>query len=238
MSISEPKVTVLMPVYNGEPYLRKAIESILNQTFTDFEFLIINDGSVDRTVSIIELYNDPRITLIHNESNLGLVATLNKGLDLARGEYIARMDSDDLCLPERIAKQVLFMDLHPEVGVCGTGYEDMKTGRNIIRPTEHEDIIEFMLKSGCALAHPTVMIRTAVLRKNRLYYDPDYQQAEDFELWTRMIKVTHLANIPEVLVRHRTHSSQISRKFAQELELKTNQILDLFRKSLNYTHSN
>jgi len=98
MSLENPKVTVLMPVYNGEQYLREAIESILTQSFTDFEFLIINDGSTDSSVEIIESYDDPRIRLIHNEANLKLVATLNKGVDLARGEYIARMDCDDISL--------------------------------------------------------------------------------------------------------------------------------------------
>ena len=109
-----------MPVYNGERYLREAIDSILNQTFKDFEFLIINDGSTDLSVEIIESYADKRISLAHNGQNLGLITTLNRGFDLACGEYIARMDCDDISLPDRLEKQVVFMDNHPEIGICGS----------------------------------------------------------------------------------------------------------------------
>ena len=112
------KVTVLMPVYNGEIYLKQAIESILHQTLSDFEFLIINDGSTDASVEIIQSIKDPSIRLLHNRTNLTLVPTLNKGLELARGEYVARMDCDDISLPERLAKQVEFMDRFRDVGVC------------------------------------------------------------------------------------------------------------------------
>ena len=115
-----PKVTVLMPVYNGEKYLKEAITSILLQTFDDFEFLIINDGSSDASVDIIQSFRDPRIRLVHNDTNIGLIATLNKGLKLAHGKYVARMDQDDISLPRRLEKQTYFMDNNPDVGVCGT----------------------------------------------------------------------------------------------------------------------
>ena len=114
-----PKVTVLMPVYNCEKYLRESIESILNQTFKDFEFLIINDGSSDKSAEIVESYNDNRINFVQNEKNIGLAASLNRGLDIAKGEYIARMDADDISLPERLEKQVRFMETNPQIGICG-----------------------------------------------------------------------------------------------------------------------
>jgi glycosyltransferase involved in cell wall biosynthesis len=118
-----PKVTVLMPTYNGAKVLREAIDSILTQTFGDFEFHILNDGSLDKSVDIIRSYADGRIRLEHNEGHLGLISTLNRGLDLARGGFIARMDWDDTSFPTRLEKQVYFMQVHPELGVCGTWIE-------------------------------------------------------------------------------------------------------------------
>ena len=118
--ISFQKATVLMPVYNAEKYVAEAIDSILNQTFNDFEFLIINDGSTDNSLDIIKSYDDPRITIINNETNLGLSHTLNKGIELARGEYIIRMDADDISLSIRLEKQIEFMDSNQHIGICGS----------------------------------------------------------------------------------------------------------------------
>jgi len=121
--MNQPQLTVLMPVYNGGPFLRSAIESILNQDFSDFDFLIIDDGSTDGSHEIAASYADPRIRLESNGRNLGLIATLNRGLDLARGTYVARMDADDIAFPDRLSKQLTFMEAHPEIGLCGTWYE-------------------------------------------------------------------------------------------------------------------
>ena len=118
-NIKTPKITVLMPVYNGEKYLKESIESILKQTFRDFEFLIINDTSTDESEKIIRSFKDSRIKLIKNEKNIGLTKSLNKGLDLAKGEYMARMDADDISLPKRLEIQVAFMDKNPKIGVIG-----------------------------------------------------------------------------------------------------------------------
>src|SRR2546423_6687976 len=120
-----PRVSVLMPVYDVAKYLREAIDSILGQTFTDFEFIIIDDASTDRSAEIINSYNDPRIRFIQNEKNVGLIATLNRGLDLAYGEYLARMDQDDVSLPERLAKQVAFMETASDVAASGTWARDI-----------------------------------------------------------------------------------------------------------------
>ena len=124
--MNEPMVTVLMAVYNGEKFLKEAMESILTQTFTDFEFLIINDGSTDNSVKIIEEFNDPRIRLIHNEKNLKLIASLNKGISLAKGKYIARMDCDDISMPYRLEKEVDFLENSLEYGLVGTCYTDYR----------------------------------------------------------------------------------------------------------------
>lgn len=203
------KVTVLMPIYNGEKYLKEAIDSILNQTFSNFEFLIIDDGSNDETISIIKSYSDSRIRLVQNEKKLKLAATLNKGLDLALGEYIARMDCDDISLPERLDEQVAFMDNHPDVGICGTWFEFTDFGQIIKWPEQHDEI-KAQLFYNTALGHPTVMMRTDIMRQYGLYYDVSYGYSEDYELWTRLSRVTKLANIPKVLLKYRIHHGQAS----------------------------
>lgn len=212
MFSDKPKVTVLMPVYNGEKHLSEAIDSILQQTFTDFDFLIIDDGSNDQSVSIIERYKDKRILLLRNNRNRGLVETLNKGLDIAKGQYIARMDCDDISYPERLQKQVDFMDKHPDIGVCGTWAElfGEKHGEVWKYPINHDEI-KCSLIFNSVLVHPSVIIRKSIFRGYNLYYDPTYIYAEDFELWQRCTQRFLVANIPEVLLKYRITSSSTSR---------------------------
>jgi glycosyltransferase involved in cell wall biosynthesis len=222
-----PKVTVLMPVYNGERYLREAIESILSQTFHDFEFLIINDASTDGSVEIINSYSDPRIRLVHNKTNMGRCATPNKGLDLAKGEYLARMDCDDVCPSTRLEKQLIFLNAHPNVGVCGTWIKlFMGTDLIIKYPLTHEEIKCHMIL-GSQLAGASAMFRKKVFLAHHLYYDVNYKLAEDYELWTRCAFATRLANIPEILYEYRWHTEQISQtdslgldKYASDVRMK------------------
>ncbi len=221
------KVSVIMPVYNGEKYLRRAIKSILNQSFADFEFLIIDDASTDKSRDIIQSYKDPRIRFIRNNTNLKIVLTLNKALDLAQGEYIARMDCDDISLADRLAKQVAFMDSHPEIGVCGTWVKIFKYGvRKVWRYPTEPGIIKSLLLFQCPLAHPTVMLRKKILNK-KLYYNPLYIYAEDYEFWTRLSKYTSIANIGEVLLEYRRHPNQVSLRHEEE-QMATS---DLIRKT-------
>lgn len=209
-----PKVTVLMPVYNGEQYLKDAIESILTQTFTDFEFLIIDDGSLDRSVEIISSYDDPRINLIHNGKNLGLINTLNKGLKLSRGQYVARMDCDDISLPDRLNRQVAFMDSNPHVGISGTWIRHFggKSRKSFFLPTDHERI-KCGLLFHTMLAHPSLMLRKKSLVQNNLYYDPAYKNAEDYELLVRAMKYLTLRNIGEILLLYRIHDNQVGQRY-------------------------
>lgn len=212
-----PKVTVLMPVYNGGPYLAEAIQSVLQQTFTDFEFLIIDDGSTDESIVIIQMFNDPRIQLIHNDMNQGLVTSLNKGIGLALGEYVARMDADDVCLPERLALQVAFMDAHRDIGVCGTWVEVLgEPYGQILRYPTDPDTLKCTQLFGPALAHPSVMIRRDLLKETKLLYDPSYKHAEDFELWVRASEYTSLANMGKVLLRYRLNPQQVSKLHNEE----------------------
>ncbi|CVK19931.1 glycosyltransferase family 2 protein [Sporomusa sphaeroides] len=207
-----PKVTVLMSVYNGEQYLREAIESILKQSYKNFELLIINDASTDTSRSIIQSYSDPRIRLIDNEVNLGLTVSLNKGIALSQGEYIARMDSDDISLDERLEKQVQFMKEHSDIGVCGSWVETFGVRHEIWQyPIEHNEITSRLLFYN-SLAHSTVIFRRNLLCKLGLCYNEEYRYSQDYELWIRCSGVVRLANIPEPLVKYRLSENQIGRK--------------------------
>lgn len=212
-----PKVTVLMSVYNGEKYLREAIDSILSQTFRDFEFLIINDGSTDTSVEIINAYTDPRIQLVHNDSNLGQAATMNRGLDLAHGEYIARMDCDDISLSMRLEKQVRFMDENPEVTICGAWCRVFGAEQNAVwKYPLSADIIRTELLFSCAMVHPSVIMRRYLLDLNRFRYSESHWHAEDYELWARASESIKLANLGEVLILYRVHADQLGSKYTGE----------------------
>lgn len=206
-----PRVTVLLPVHNGEAYLREAIESVLNQTFSDFEFLIINDGSTDRTGVIILSFTDPRIRCLNNPECLGLVKTLNRGLSEARGEYVARMDADDICMPERLALQVDYLDRHPEVGILGGQTIDFNDRRrkHYFRYTDHDDIGASLLFST-TLCHPTVMLRTSMIRPYHLWYDESALHCEDRELWIRSCRLVKVANLDAVVLYYREHDQSVN----------------------------
>ena len=212
-----PKVTVLMPVYNAEKYVGEAIESILNQTFRDFEFLIINDGSTDSSLDVVQYYKDPRIKLVNNEKNLGLSNTLNKGIDLAQGEYLARMDADDISLRERLKKQVGFMDSHPDIGICGSWIQifDELGNRNIgYYPPSHDELLCSLFYNSC-FAHPTVMIRRQIIEESYMRFDGTYCPAEDYYFWLNLLKITNGANLQEILLRYRLSKTQMTSKAAE-----------------------
>jgi len=215
-NIKKPKVTVLMPVYNGEKYLKESIESILNQTFTDFEFLIINDGSTDRTEEIIKSYKDTRIKLVNNETNLKLIKTLNKGLDLAKGKYIARMDADDVSLPKRLKIQVDFMDNNPEIGVSGA-WAKVIGGKNkkYIKTYSNFEKIKATSIFKNILIHPSVIIRKEILNKYNLRYNEESQHSEDYELWARCTKCFPITNIKKYLMLYRIHNENISHQHSE-----------------------
>ena len=213
-SSSIHKISVLMPVYNAEKYIAEAIDSILAQTFTDFEFIIINDGSTDKTAEIIRSYKDPRIVFVDNEKNQGLITVLNQGLNMARGEYIARMDADDISFPERFAEQIEFMDAHPDVGLLGAQLQMFGDRHWKSAYPEKIGILD-----ANNINHPTVMLRKSVFDKYNLHYDHDYIAAEDYELWSRVVRYTKIVNLPDVLLKYRWHSANESVK-KKKLQLK------------------
>ena len=202
-------VSVIMPVYNCECFINEAIESILNQTFTDFELIVIDDCSTDGTFERIRAYNNERIILIGKQEKTGLVASLNAGIALAKGKYIARMDGDDISNVARLEKQIHFLNLHPEIMLCGTGYELTDTQKQVIYPSQHEDI-KIALLDYCPLGHPTVMFRKSFLNREKLTYNKEFEGAEDYELWTRIVWLGKIANIPDVLLTYRSHPDQFS----------------------------
>lgn len=207
-----------MAVYNGETYLRLAVDSILAQTFTDFEFIIIDDGSTDNTATILDSYNDERIVRIKNETNLGLVETLNKGLKLARGKYIARMDADDIARPQRLELQVKYLESHPEIGLLGTRYRIIDDeGNNVFDTVSPPPFIpgtvttlNWMILWETAVQHPTAMMRRELIEAHDLRYDAHYFTAEDYDLWTRIHRLSGVARIDEDCLQYRVNPEGIS----------------------------
>ena len=205
-----PLVTVLMPVHNGAAHLAAAMDSILSQTFRDFEFLIVDDASTDTSAAIVGGYTDPRIRLIPSRERLKLSGALNLGLDQACGTYIARMDADDISLPDRLAVQVRHMEQHPDLGLCGGWIRYFGAhGEVLRRPTTHETIRAYALLDN-PFAHPTVMLRRDLLERHALRFNSDYFPTEDFELWTRAMLLFPVANIPRVLLRYRAHDASLT----------------------------
>ncbi len=207
-----PRVSVVMPVFNGERYLREAIDSILTQTYKDFEFIIVNDGSTDNSESIIQAYDDPRIVYLKNEQNSKICVTLNKGLYAARGEYIVRMDCDDISLSDRIAQQTSFMDKHQNIAVAGSDLlifgEDVE--EHHFESLHSQQMCKMGLIFNSCLAHPSAIIRKSVLDDLNLRYKDEYKGMEDFELWWQISKQHEITNIPKVLLKYRKHKDQVT----------------------------
>jgi glycosyltransferase involved in cell wall biosynthesis len=232
-SIPVPRVSVLMTVYNGLPYLPKAIESILAQTFQDFEFVIVNDGSTDGTAAYLATLEDPRIHVIERE-NGGTAAAANQGLQHCRGEYIARMDSDDISLPERLAEQVAFLDAHPEVGLVGAQMAPLGekgVGRSLILPTGHQAIYKAMLEGRHGMAHSCILMRGALLRQIGGYWKLRYQDAWDMMM--RMGEVSQLANIDKVLHYYRVHRGSLNGKAMQRMRFSIDYARELARRRIS-----
>lgn len=221
-----PVVSVVMSVYNeSENWLRAAIDSILQQSFKDFEFLIINDhpeGEINKVILREYQKQDHRIVLIENETNIGLTKSLNKGLDHARGKYIARMDADDISCPDRFEKQVLLLDSKPEIGVCGSNILIFGE-KNCVQKYPQTDEECFIFQRS-PFAHPAVMIRSAVLKKFDLHYNPEYYFAQDYELWCRMHQITKFYNLQELLLKYRVTGKQITKKRYREQQFFAAQI--------------
>ena len=215
-----PQISCVLAVCNGEAYLPESIRSILAQTFHDWELIVVDDGSIDRTPEILDQFQqeDTRIR-IYRQSKQGLVASLNQGILMAGGEYIARMDADDISLPDRFAKQVEYLDQHHDIGICGSWVETF--GNNVpevIRYPTHDDAIRCQFLFSSALAHPSTMLRRDILVKHNLQYDERALHAEDYDLWVRASHHTRFVNIPTVLLRYRIHPQQIGHRYEAKMD--------------------
>lgn len=204
------KVSVILPAYNAADTVGEAIESILRQTWTDWELIVINDGSKDKTKEEILGYTDERIRYIENDGNKGLIYTLNRGLELAKGEYIARMDADDISLPARLEKQVRYLDAHKDVVVLGTGFKTFGEGitSSVVLLGEDDKQIKANYLTEFPFAHPTVMMR----RVAGLRYNGDYKNAEDYRLWLDLMSEGRYHNLQEVLLHYRISPSQVTQR--------------------------
>lgn len=217
-----PTISVIMSVYNGAIYLRQAIESILNQTYTDFEFIIIDDGSKDNSLNIIKSYKDPRIVLI-SRTNKGLTASLNEGIEKARGIFIARQDADDISMLDRFEKEIAFMNSHPDVGLIGSNYvhideKGKETGGHTNIFTHPNDLKACLVLCN-QYGHGSILVRRDVLTKVGPY-SQSVGHAEDYDLWIRISRVTKVANIEEPLFLYRNLPTSVSHsKLKEQIEL-------------------
>lgn len=206
-----PKLTVLMTVYNVEKYIRRAVFSILNQTFREFELIIINDGSTDRTEAIISSFKDKRIRYYKNEQNLGISISLNKGIALTNGKYAARMDGDDICYPNRLGKQMAFLDQHEDHGLAGSWYYVINNNgslRTVRRKDTEDENIRLSMLFENQFIQSSVMMRTDLLKEIR--YDPELEVCEDYDLFMKIMGKSKVANIPEELITYRWHGKNTS----------------------------
>lgn len=206
------KASILIPVYNAEKTIQDTLNSIFRQTFNDFEIILINDGSTDKSHDIILSNQDTRIKYYINEKNKGLIYTLNKGLDLCNGEYIIRMDSDDIMLPNRVEKQIKFMDKNPDIIASGSSvirFSPNKKEKLYTPPITPEEI-KSRIYLGSPIPHPTAIIRKKILSLYKIKYDTDYIHAEDYKLWYDLSQYGKLANIKEPLIKYRCSESQVS----------------------------
>lgn len=221
-----PLVSILMPVYNAEKYISMAIESILNQTFHDFEFIIINDGSTDSSADIIRSFHDPRIIIIHNPANAGIVVSLNHGLAISRGDYIARMDADDISMPLRLKKQVDFLNQNTSIGVVGGAIriinQDGKPSRLGILPRD-DSLIRWTLCFTNPMIHGTIMMRKEIVMRIGGY---PASATEDYDLWEQLSCITKFSNLPDVLLYLRRHAdSMISTRKSRERILRDSALI-------------
>lgn len=216
------KVSVVTSVYNCENYIAETIESVINQTFEDWEFIIINDCSKDKSAEIIKSFNDKRIRFIDNESNQGQCKNLNMGISMARGEYIARLDHDDICYPDRFKKQIEYLDTHPEVVLCGSWTDYWENGEIIKKecpPIKGADELSFSLCfRNYGVPHSSFMIRKSVMINNNIWYG-DYLYAEDYDLLFKLLQVGKISYIPEALVIYRVFPEQCTQTYSEKLIL-------------------
>lgn len=218
MRKEEPFISVIMACYNRQNCVAQAIESILNQTYTNFEFIIVDDHSTDNTYKIIKRYakQDKRIIVLRNKKNNGInyYRNFNKAIALSKGKYIARMDDDDISLPQRFEKQVKYMEENQDVAVLGSKIEFFPTSATNWVLAGEKDLLQALIPLCCPICHPSVLIRKDFLQEHGLIYCGDYASAEDYHLWSQIIlKGGKIVNLDEVLLKYRVNNNKISSRY-------------------------
>lgn len=236
-----PAISVLLSVYNADRYVSLAIESILNQTFTDFELIIVDDCSSDASWDICEKYaqQDKRIVLLRNKSNLGGCETLNVGLRIAKGRYVARQDNDDWSYPDRLAKQLNFMEAHPDVGIVGGSMEIMDGSEKVIGKRTYnftDSTIRKKIFRYSPFSHPLVMVRKSILDTVG-YYNCEYAPADDYDLYFRIGEASQFANLSDILLKYRVVSTSLTNTRTKKMELATIKVRDLYKNNVCYRAS-
>jgi glycosyltransferase involved in cell wall biosynthesis len=207
-----PLLTIVMPAYNAEKYIRETIQSICDQRFTQWKLIVINDASKDNTAAVVQSFSDPRIMLVNNEQNLRVAKTMNKGIAMADTPFFARVDSDDICLPEHFQKHIDFFEKNPNIAICGNNVITIDENGNFNRNWYYETTPEMIKASavfGCPFIQSSVVFRTDAL-KNLGGYKEEMELIEDYELWLRAIQKYDCANLPEMLIKYRVHSGNMS----------------------------
>ncbi len=234
-----PKISVLTPLYNTNPvHLKKMIESILNQTFKDFEFILLNDSPKNIEIdSIVKSYNDERIKYYKNDKNMGISASRNKLLNIAKGEYIAIFDHDDISLPLRLEKQAQYLDNHKSTGVVGCNYTTINSNKTTNFPCENSDIKKELVIMGLVIVHSGSMIRKSVLTENNLQWEEEYSPCEDYMLWARLINKTIFHNLKDVLLLYRDSQDNTTNKQSEKMADCTDKIKNFLYKEYPYYNS-
>lgn len=232
-------VSIIMSTYNtDENMLKESISSILNQTYENFEFIIVNDASTKNDLNIIKSFKDERIVLIENEKNIGLAASLNKAIDISKGNYIARMDSDDISVKNRIERQVKYLQENKHIDLIGTYAKHFGKNKNLnVTPLKKYEEVNIQLFTNTTLVHPTVMIRKKFLDMYKLRYNEGFKCAQDFEMWTKCSEHGKIEILPEVLLLYRVHNKQVSSEKQELQKLYAKQILERQLKKLNIDYN-
>ncbi len=231
-----PKISVLTPIFNTNPeYLKQMIESILNQSFKDFEFILLNDSPENTEIeAIVKNYDDERIKYYKNEQNTGISASRNKLLHLAKGEYIAIFDHDDISMPLRLEKQAEYLDKHPQTGVVGCNYKTIYSNKTTNFPCNNSDIKKELVIMGLVIVHSGSMIRKSVLIENNIFWEKEYSPCEDYMLWARLIDKTVFHNLEEVLLLYRDSKNNTTNLQAEKMADCTERIKNFLHKEYPY----
>ena len=217
-----PRLTVLMPTYNVAPWVEETIQSVLNQTYRDFELLVVDDASTDDTLNRVRAIDDPRIRIASFPNNVGLSENLNRGLDIIDTELVARMDGDDIAEPDWLETGIHVLDTHPEVGVCSFGFKFFGAKTSLVRFPEHHEDSKAQMLFGCTVIVP--VFRRAVMADNHLRYSTEAFPAEDYMMWSNVYPLTQIYNVQRTLFHYRTHPTQISTSRREAQIVKSNEV--------------